>query len=271
MRFSISAVVLVSTACGGSQQPKRAGHADAPDDRAPAPATRTIDQWTADDENRHITLSCQNLVNPDGSFRCAGLEKTGLQPDRCAQQLAMLRSDPGDPSDVRAFRTILAGLSVAKSCDEIAAAFQAGVTEARRAAGPKPRTEGTGDSMVVCHQRSDGSFELNSEDVLRRRGLGDRVFSDTASSVDKPIEVCGIYGELQWLTRLTCADGSRPFGKDLAKAHASRKGSRPGKPRCGAPGPFLDIYEVPCPEKRYAVYMDMYECGPGEDLTRDAY
>jgi hypothetical protein len=31
---------------------------------------------------------------------------------------------------------------------------------------------------------------------------------------------------------------------------------------------MIDLYEVPCPEKAYEVYIDMYECGPGEDLWR---
>jgi hypothetical protein len=103
--------------------------------------------------------------------------------------------------------------------------------------------------------------------MLRRRGLGDRLFSDTVSTLEKPIEVCGLRGELQWLTRATCADGSRPWGRDMRKAHEARSGSSSGAARCGDPfGPMVDLYEVPCPEKRYEVYIDMYECGPGESF-----
>jgi hypothetical protein len=137
-------------------------------------------------------------------------------------------------------------------------------------AGPgTAKAADTGDLSDAC-KRSDvfGPFELTGEQALRRRGLGDRLFSDTASSADAPIEVCGPYGELTWLLRMTCADGSKPWGKDERKAHAARSGSQPGKGRCGSSGPMIDLYEAPCPEKRYAIYMDMYECGPGEDMMR---
>jgi hypothetical protein len=124
----------------------------------------------------------------------------------------------------------------------------------------------------ACKRRNDDpfdAFDLSGEQMLARRGLGDRTFADTASSLDAPIEVCGLMSSLDYLTRMTCADGSRPWGADKRKAHSSRSGSRQGKPRCGDIGPMIDRYEVPCPEARYAVFIDMYECGPGEKLMPD--
>jgi hypothetical protein len=45
-----------------------------------------------------------------------------------------------------------------------------------------------------CRKRSDGSFDLTSDEVLLRRGLGDRSFADTATTAVAPIQVCGILG-----------------------------------------------------------------------------
>jgi hypothetical protein len=143
-------------------------------------------------------------------------------------------------------------------------------TSAQPATASSTEPAKTSNDLSDACKRPDmfGPFELDGEQALRRRGLGDRLFSDTASTVEAPIEVCGTYGELSWLLRMTCADGSKPWGKDAGKAHAARRGSRGGKPRCGNPGPMIDLYDVPCPEQHYAVYMDMYECGPGEDIMR---
>jgi hypothetical protein len=82
--------------------------------------------------------------------------------------------------------------------------------------------------------------------------------------------VCGLEGELHDLTRLTCADGSRPWGKDMKKAHQARSGATTGKGLC--PGEVMgmpvDMYSVPCPEKTYEVFVNMYMCGPGAELWR---
>jgi hypothetical protein len=161
-------------------------------------------------------------------------------------------------------------LVVVVACAAPAKKEPAWPAESRPGAKPvesEPHVTGAAMSTDQC-KRSDpfGPFELTGEEMLQRRGLGDRVFSDTASSPAAPIQVCGVRGELRWLTNVTCADGSRPWGRDLGKAHGARKGSASGQRRCGASVAeiLVDRYEVPCPEKHYEVYIDMYECGPGE-------
>ena len=136
----------------------------------------------------------------------------------------------------------------------------ASVTQASTTA-PTAATE----KLSTCKQRRDGAFDLSAEDLLLRRGLDARAFGDVATTAETPIEVCGTKGELDWLLRVTCADGSRPWGHDKRKAHASRNGSRPAKSRCGTTV-MIDDYDVPCPEKHYTIFMNMYECGPGESL-----
>jgi hypothetical protein len=86
-----------------------------------------------------------------------------------------------------------------------------------------------------------------------------RVLGDIATSEQDPIELCGINQELQWLTSLTCLDGSTPL-PDVRLASAARAGSIAGG-RCGS---MVDRYEIRCPERVYKVAVDIYMCGPTE-------
>jgi len=90
----------------------------------------------------------------------------------------------------------------------------------------------------------------------KRHGAIARHYGDVPSSQQTPIEVCEVQGQLDWLTQVTCADGSSPFG-DPSDAHSARAGSVGSGGRCGA---IIDLYEVPCPEGTYQIYMDMYVC-----------
>jgi hypothetical protein len=136
------------------------------------------------------------------------------------------------------------------------------------AADPPPTTgEQSGPSWTdtsVCAQRADrfGPVTLDARQATGRYGHGSTRFDQVLSSVQRPVEVCGTGGELDWLFRTSCADGSHPF-TDRAAAHGARRGSMGGGGRCGS---VIDAYTVPCPEKTYEVYMDMYMCGPGESM-----
>lgn len=116
----------------------------------------------------------------------------------------------------------------------------------------------------VCSQRADqfGAVTLTAEQATGRYGHGSLRFDQVITSKERAVEVCGPAGELDWLFASSCADGSHPFA-DRASAHAARKGSVGGGGRCGS---IIDDYSVPCPEKTYEIFMDMYMCGPGESL-----
>jgi len=116
-------------------------------------------------------------------------------------------------------------------------------------------------------ERDDGSYDLDAAKAHARRGEIDHRFADTTSTWQAPIQVCGLYGELTWLTRMTCADGSRPWGDDIDKAHGARKDSAMDiAPSCKKP---IELYIAPCPEHPYDIYLDIYQCGPGEELWRE--
>jgi hypothetical protein len=215
---------------------------------------RTIDQWTSADEDEGIRLACQNMVGPDGAFRCEELAKGGLDAAHCTESMGTFRASATDDRQRKAFRLIVAGLGISQSCTDVESTFRIAMVALHEGA--------TG----ACKTRDDGAFVLTQEGALQRRGMSDRSFTDTQSTLDTPIQVCGVGGELAWLTRMTCADGSRPWGKDVDKAHAARLGSKASAGRCPETALMIDHYVAPCPEKSYDVYMDMYECGPDEPM-----
>lgn len=117
-------------------------------------------------------------------------------------------------------------------------------------------------------EREDGAYHVELADKKLRRGQLDKKFSNTPTSPTSPIQLCGLRSELEWLVRMTCDDGSRPWGSDLDKAHGARQGSHVPeiKDMCTKP---TDLYIAPCPEREYWIYLDIYHCVPGEILYRD--
>lgn len=87
-------------------------------------------------------------------------------------------------------------------------------------------------------------------------GRADRRYSDSPSTKDRPIEVCGLPAQSAYLLRLTCDDGSHPFASSDAAAGA-RVGNVGEGGRCGR---IIDEYEVACPERVYQVFIDAYRC-----------
>jgi hypothetical protein len=89
-----------------------------------------------------------------------------------------------------------------------------------------------------------------------RRGASARRYSDVATTKEEPIEVCKIPAQMEWLLSLTCDDGSRPF-RSFDHAHAARVGNVGPGGKCGS---IIDLYEVPCPEGTYKIFIDAYVC-----------
>jgi hypothetical protein len=248
MKWGMVMIASVASCGGGARTQSQPGSWSAPKQKS----ERTVDRWTIDDENKFIAIACTNIV-VDGAFRCPSIGKIGLSPTSCVESFDRLRASVSDAQRVT-FRLVVAGLGLASTCDEVDATFRIAAQQAQSSA------------VETACRRRDGSIKLSGEDMLRRRGLGDRVFGETPSSPDEPIEVCGVRGETRWLTLLTCADGSRPWGRDLEKAHSARTGSQPGTSKCDGEVMMIDHYVVPCPERKYDVYMNMYHCGPDEPL-----
>lgn len=71
-----------------------------------------------------------------------------------------------------------------------------------------------------------------------------------------PVEVCGARGQIGWLLRARCPDGTAPF-TDPRTAHGSRVGNVGSGGRCGM---VVDLYKVVCPNKTFSIYMSLYHC-----------
>ncbi len=125
-----------------------------------------------------------------------------------------------------------------------------------------PRAPASEDAANVCGSRPDeyGPVELTAEQAPRRYGQQAVKFSDAPSTKEKPIEVCGVSEQRQWLMQTSCADGSKAFQAPREVA-AGRRGNVGSGGRCGS---IIDAYVVKCPEAEYEVFMDMYMCPAGQ-------
>jgi len=100
------------------------------------------------------------------------------------------------------------------------------------------------------------------DEAGERWGAGLTQAAEVQTSLARPVEVCGVRGQLIWLAQLTCADGSAAFpNTDLA--HRARVGSMGAGGRCGT---IIDLYTVTCPEASYEIYLDAYHCADGESF-----
>ena len=122
------------------------------------------------------------------------------------------------------------------------------------------------DSPLPCPvdpaELAFGAVPWPADQAHTRWGFGESEAAKVRTSMARPIEVCGVRGQLNWLLALTCQDGSHPFASGDV-AHGARIGSMGSGGRCGT---IIDAYGVPCPEGTYEIHMDLYHCAEGEDL-----
>ena len=119
-------VVLITglVACGASD-PAPQNPSSKPWRETPAlKADRTIDKWDRTDEDKSIALACQNIVGPDGEFRCPTLAKAGLRAAHCVESFNSMRETLRGDQQVEAFRLLVSGLWLADSCTEVDADFR---------------------------------------------------------------------------------------------------------------------------------------------------
>jgi len=217
-------------ACGGAKQP-----------------TSTTSN-TADDPVAHSASPTDPAAVCDrilalGQDGCEVFSSYGLSRDECIADLQ--RSLERRGADARAAATA-AGACVLdhRSCAEV---------------GTCLGTLGGGgdEGLRDCADRGSGAAVGRPRaEWEQRRGATATRLSEVPSTKDEPIEVCTIPEEMTWLLRVRCDDGSYPF-PDYDHAHAARVGNvGPG----GACGAIIDLYQVPCPEGAYQVYVDAYVC-----------
>jgi hypothetical protein len=131
--------------------------------------------------------------------------------------------------------------------------------------GPEPVAPAPVENdKSICANRPEqfGPIMLDAEHAAHRRGRDVTKFSAAKTTKEKPLEVCGIEQQQQWLMTATCEDGSRPYQSGQEVAESRRGNVGPG----GTCGTIIDLYVATCPEAAYEVHIDMYHCGPGENF-----
>ncbi len=111
----------------------------------------------------------------------------------------------------------------------------------------------------ACGTRGNQPVGMPRPEWSARKAATVTRYGQVTSTMDEPIEVCGVWdagGQVDWLLNLTCDDGSRPFRSD-DQAHAARVGNVGPGGRCDS---IIDLYEVPCDEGSYKIYIDAYVC-----------
>lgn len=129
-----------------------------------------------------------------------------------------------------------------------------------KGAAPQASAGGANDGTIHCTE--GGFMEPNyvpTELLGLRYGSSATHFSELKTSQQQAVEVCGAREQVGALMRYTCDDGSNPFSS-FSEAHNARAGNTGPGGRCGM---IIDLYQVPCPEQTYEVYMDLYSCPPG--------
>lgn len=119
--------------------------------------------------------------------------------------------------------------------------------------------DGAAEPIECYRPEQFGPIQLSPEQYVRRHGAGVTDLSRVRSSKSRPVEVCHVRGEQDFLLSARCSDGTPPF-RSAADVVRARTGSVGSGGRCRT---IIDLYEVTCPEATYAVYMDMYMCPEG--------
>lgn len=132
------------------------------------------------------------------------------------------------------------------------------------ACGPKSSsisrgTAAAGPTLDDCARPDPYSpVTIAPSELGERNWAGVTRVGELQASADRPVEVCGVQEQLDFLMALECADGSNPY-TSRDQAHASRVGNVGPGGRCGS---IIDLYVMPCPEGQQQIHMDLYVC-PG--------
>ena len=238
-----SSVVLLALGCG--PQPKGGGgYADPPDPSGGGGAV--VEDPVQPMAEVTPTAVCGRIFELKAS-RCELVSGYDLNPDECVADYGRSLEERG-PEARQATQTAGHCLLDFQSCADVSSCFEQLDNDANNGAPEEYR---------ACSQTEVyAPVGLSRADWAKRKGAGVERYSQAATTKADPVAVCGIPAEMTWLLGAVCDDGSRPF-EDPAHAHAARVGNvGPG----GACGSIIDLYEVPCPEGTYAIYIDAYVC-----------
>lgn len=221
-------LLLMLFACGGSAATKP------PEPKTPAPKTAAAQQGAITPE-----VFCERFVAlRDGG--CEAFASVSMTRDECVKELSAATSDPQEAAFMSQTGQCVVGF---RNCSDVIACLAS--------LGPKE------DDLRACTENDPGkAVGMPRAEYDKRNGAGVTKFSQAKSTKDLPIEVCTIKAETEWLTQLSCDDGTQPIDGNQA-AEMARVGNVGKGGRCGS---IIDLYRVKCPEKSYDLYVDGYVC-----------
>jgi hypothetical protein len=118
------------------------------------------------------------------------------------------------------------------------------------------QSQGDPATKRACGDEGTTPIEVDADTWDARRGADTKRFADIKTSVSEPVELCGIDGEVEWMGRVTCNDGSNPY-ESPAAINEGRDGWVENGGRCNS---VLDRFTVRCPEAEYTIHIDRYVC-----------
>lgn len=191
-------------------------------------------------------LSLEDSCQRFRTLREAGCEWTQRfpadfsEPATCQGSLATW-VDPATPNHVSLERTIRCW---SLDCDDAIPCM----ISARDSRDPEPAR--------ACGEEGTAAILVDEATWQARRGVQAKRFADVQTSVEEPVEVCGIEGEIEWMMAVKCNDGSNPYGT-MAEVNEGRDSWLDRGGQCNS---VLDRYTVSCPEATYTIHVDRYLC-----------
>ncbi len=175
---------------------------------------------------------------------------TELQAQKCGEFANLKVSEPEcaaelDKAGNNPVLAAFTGCVVQSSCEEVKNCLAA---QADKAGDAPPA------ALRACTDPADGTpVGMPADQFAIRHGASATRFVQATSTMAKPIEMCTIHSESEWITSLACEDGSRPLtNPETARVKPAKMGGR-----CGS---YVDEYVVKCPEATYDIFVDAYVC-----------
>ncbi|HUJ63715.1 MAG TPA: hypothetical protein VLX92_34685 [Kofleriaceae bacterium] len=239
-------IVFLACGCGGTTQtappakPAQPVANQVPTTVAPPPTTAGMTPEHVCDRMAELhTQKCNKFADLD------------LGAD-CAQQFQEMLASPDNHASMQLFGECVTEL---QTCADVVACVDA------MSAPQQTRRCDTKDEATLGQpvgETRDSFKKISTHNAHK--------YSEIKSTKDHPVEVCGIPTENDWLTTLTCEDGTHPV-KNNGEAEMTRVGNLGPGGRCNS---IIDLYRVKCPEASYDIYLDGYVCPAAEQARADS-
>lgn len=230
MRAGLLLIALLG--CGSSQKPQNTPPPPPTPPADAAPPTTPPPPVAGEATAQQI---CHRILELKDQ-KCQMFANANFDEAGCMKELESSADDP--------MIKVFTGCVMQPSCEEVQNCVMAAAQNAQAQ-----------QDLRACNDTASMSpVGIPKAEWDNRNGAKATKFSQVVSTKDKPVEMCGVPAENEWLESLTCDDGSKPFGN----AENVRAGNVGSGGRCGS---IIDQYVVKCPGgKTYPIFIDAYVC-----------